>query len=296
MIVFLIITVIDSIKGLLDIQKCGSGGVDKNGNKIFEAHLLFTIRHPLCGGGQGLNNIGDISSNNEKFITESKDRDDAINAGNKLANIIENLDKESEKSDLGGKSGSLIVHNPPKKSLINKSFAESYLIKSIEIKKKTIVSEIIKFKIEGCDKYFGNIVLKFSEDDLKDENLDICKLIENCPQFNNKKIVETSDVLYLITDRISSDEDITKDFIVHERLYFQNINEWFELKFVIYHSYSGPNYGHYVAYCKFRGEWYYFDDLEYDYAEKKNPPLYDNQDNYYYPVSLYYVKIKNEDL
>ena len=165
--------------------------------------------------------------------------------------------------------GSLIVHNPPKKSLINKSFAENYLIKSIEIKKKTIVSEIIKFKIEGCDKYFGNIVLKFSEDDLKDENLDICKLIENCPQFNNKKIVETSDVLYLITDRISSDEDITKDFIVYERLYFQNINEWFELKFVIYHSYSGPNYGHYVAYSKFRGEWYYFNDLSYDYAEKK---------------------------
>ena len=57
MIVFLIITVIDSIKGLLDIQKCGSGGVDKNGNKIFEAHLLFSIRHPLCGGGQGINNI-----------------------------------------------------------------------------------------------------------------------------------------------------------------------------------------------------------------------------------------------
>ena len=139
MIVFLIITVIDSIKGLLDIQKCGSGGVDKNGNKIFEAHLLFTICHPLCGGGQGINNIGDISSNNEKFITESKDRDGAINAGNKLANIIENLDKESEKSNLRGKSGSLIVHNPPKKSLINKSFAESYLVKSIEIKKNNSI-------------------------------------------------------------------------------------------------------------------------------------------------------------
>ena len=62
----------------------------------------------------------------------------------------------------------------------------------------------------------------------------------------------------MITDRISSEEDITKNFIVYERLYFQNINEWFELKFVIYHSYSHPNYGHYVAYSKFRGEWYYF--------------------------------------
>ena len=136
MIVFLIITVIDSIKGLLDIQKCVSGGVDKNGNKIFEAHLLFTICHPLCGGGQGINNIGDISSNNEEFITESKDRHDAINAGNKLACFIENLDKESENNNLKNKRTFLEVHNPPKKSLINKSFAEKDLVKSIEKKKK----------------------------------------------------------------------------------------------------------------------------------------------------------------
>ena len=136
--------------------------------------------------------------NHEKIITESKDREDAINAGNKLACFIENLDKESENDNLKNKRTFLEVHNPPKKSLINKSFAEKDLVKSIEIKKKTIVSEILKFKIEGCDKYFGNIVLKFNEDDIKDENLDICKLIENCPQFNNKKIVETSDVLYLI--------------------------------------------------------------------------------------------------
>ena len=84
------------------------------------------------------------------------------------------------------------------------------------------------------------------------------------PQFNNKKIVETSDVLYMITERISANEDITKNFIVYEKLYFQNINEWFDLKFVIYHNYSGPNFGHNVAYSKCRGEWYYFNDLSYD--------------------------------
>ena len=286
-------TLIDAIKGLLDIQKCGGGGIDENGNKYFEAHLLFKIAGPVGGGGQGINNIGDISMNNDKFIVGSKDKDEAINAGNKLDKIIEELDKRSEEKDLKNRKGTSIVHNPPKKSLINKSFTENDLVKSIEIKKRTIVSEIIKFKIEDSDKYYGNIVLKFSEDDLKDENLDICKLIENCPQFNKKKIVETSDVLYLITDRISYEEDITKNFIVYERLYFQNINEWFELKFVIYHKYSGPNYGHYVAYSKFRGEWYYFNDLHYeDYAVKQNPPLYDNKNDNYYPVSFYYVKIK----
>ena len=290
-------TLIDAIKGLLDIQKCGSGGIDKNGNIYFEAHLLFKIAPPaLCGGGQGINNIGDSNLNIENFIVNSKDRDDAIEAGNKLSKLIEELDKDKESKKIDSKKikSTLEVHNPPKKSLINKSFKEKELVKSIEIKKKTIVSEILKFKIEGCDKYYGNIVLKFSEDDIKDENLDICKLIENCPQFNKKKIVETSEVLYLITDRISSDEDITKNFIVYERLYFQNINEWFELKFVIYHHYHGPNFGHYVAFSKFREEWYYFNDLNYnDYAVKQNPPLYDNKKDNYYPVSFYYVKIKN---
>ena len=133
-------TLIDSIKGLLDIQKCGSGGIDKNGNINFEAHLLFKISPPLlAGGGQGINNIGDIELNHEKIITESKDRENAINAGNKLACFIENLDKESENDNLKNKRTFLEVHNPPKKSLINKSFAEKDLVKSIEIKKNNSI-------------------------------------------------------------------------------------------------------------------------------------------------------------
>ena len=130
---------------------------------IYYLKLLLLI-------GQGVNNIGDINLNTEKFIVESKDRDDTINAVNKLVNIIGKLDKDSENTDLGNNKGTKIVNNPPKKSLINKSFTENGLVKSIEIK-KTIVSEIIKFKIDGYDKYYGNIVLKFSEDDIKDEKI-----------------------------------------------------------------------------------------------------------------------------
>ena len=288
-------TVIDTIKGLLEIQKSGNGGIDKNGNIRFRAEELFKILPPIKGGGQGIQNIYDIDSNNKNLISNSKERNDAINALNNLKNKIEDLDNKSEKSNKNSNKGTIIVHNPPKKRLINKSITESESVKSIEITKNTIVSEIMKFKIEECDKYYGNIVLEFSENDLKDENLDICKLIENCPQFNNKKIVETSDVLYLITDRILQDDAIKKQFIVYEKIYFQNIDEWFELKFVIYHHYSGPNYGHYVAYSKFRGEWHYFNDLNNDYAVQQTPPLYDKKEENYYPVSFYYVKIKNDN-
>ena len=45
---------------------------------------------------------------------------------------------------------------------IKKSFESSILtgeIKPIEINKKTIVSEIIKLKVEGINKYYGNLVL-----------------------------------------------------------------------------------------------------------------------------------------
>ena len=271
-------TVIDTIKGLIDIQKCGNGGIDKNGNKRFRAQKLFEIATPiLLGGPQDINNIRDMDSLHEKETEESKEAEEAFN------NFI---------SQLGGKR---VKCNPPKKSLIYKLFTGSDLVKTIEIKKKTIISEIIKFKIEEYDKYYGNIVLQFTEDNIKDENLDICKLIENCPSLNNKKIVETSDVLFMITDRILTNDTIKKNFILYEKLYLKNINEWFELKFVIYHSFYTQNSGHYIAYSKFRGEWYYFNDCSNDYAVKQIPPLYDNKDINYYPVSFYYVKIKNNN-
>ncbi len=181
-----------------------------------------------------------------------------------------------------------IRSNPPKKSLLYKMFTGKDLFKVIEIRKKNIVSEVMKFKIEGDNKYYGNIVLKFTEDDLKDENLDICKLIENCPQLYNKKIIETSDVLFIITDRILPNDTIKKNFILYEKLHIENINDRFELKFVIFYDYYNQNSGHYIAYSKFRGEWYEFNDISLDYSFKTNPPLNGNKIENFYPVSFYY--------
>ena len=265
-------TVIETIKGLLDIQKCGSGGVDKNGIKRYEASELFKIALPLLlNGHEDINNVSDINSLNNKNIDESKLVEEAVQKP--FSQITSNHSNQSEKN------------------LLYNMFTGKDLVKVIEIGKKTIVSEIMKFKIEGNDKYFGNIVLKFTKDDLKDENLNICKLMENCPQLY-KKIVETSDVLFMITDRILPNDTIKKNFIVYEKLNLENINEWFELKFVIFHSFHSQRSGHYIAYSKIRGEWYEFNDITNDYSEKRVPPLNDNHQLNYYPVSFYYVKIK----
>ena len=134
-------TVIETIKGLLNIQKCGSGGVDKNGIKRFKASELFEIAPPLLLGGEDINNVSDINSLNNKNIDESISPEEAVQ-----------------------KAFSQIISNPPKKNLLYNMFTGKDLVKVIEIGKKTIVSEIMKFKIEGNDKYFGNIVLKFTED------------------------------------------------------------------------------------------------------------------------------------
>lgn len=60
----------------------------------------------------------------------------------------------------------------------------------------------------------------------------------------------------------------------------------YDLKFAIYHK----SFGHFVAYSKIRGEWYLFNDLTFNYAEKSIPPLNDvnNEDNC--SVCFYYVK------
>ena len=83
--------------------------------------------------------------------------------------------------------GAVVPPAPPKKSGIEyKIFTGEDLIKVIEINKKTIVSEVIKFRIDGNNKYYGNMVLKFNEDNLNDQYLDIYKLINDWPQI--KKI------------------------------------------------------------------------------------------------------------
>jgi hypothetical protein len=57
-------------------------------------------------------------------------------------------------------------------------FTGKDLFKVIEIRKKNIVSEVMKFKIEGDNKYYGNIVFKFTEDDLKSQIQDILDELE----------------------------------------------------------------------------------------------------------------------
>ena len=183
-------------------------------------------------------------------------------------------------------------------------------IKPIEININTIVSEIMRFKVEGDNKWYGNLVLKFTESDLNDNNLDICKLIRNCPQikinnFQYRKITETSDMIFMITDRIEYEETIRNQFKLYEQIYLDNSGGYFyysnvpnnhstlfELKFVIFHSSSDEYSGHYVAYCKIKEKWHIFNDLDNDYAEYEEPPLINNTRKNYYPVAFYYVKNK----
>ena len=90
-------------------------------------------------------------------------------------------------------------------------------LKIIYLDKNTIISDVMKIKIEGNLKYCCNLVLKFNENNLKDNNLNIFKLLKSCPQLNKnnnsqKKINEISKIIYIGIDRISKGETIKKVF------------------------------------------------------------------------------------
>ena len=202
-------------------------------------------------------------------------------------------------------------------------------IKIINIEQDSIIADVMKIKIEGDLNYIGNLVLKFDENDIKDNNLNLMKLLKKCKQlyindYSTKKIELVSDIIYIVIDRISSGQNITKKFNINEKIYFDNINKCFtevegyqyvvyELKFMIYHL----SFGHYVAYCKIEDDWYCFNDCSGTYATKENPFIKENHpikfDNKVdnnkndglniifnimmnlkdqYPVVLYYVKKK----
>ena len=98
----------------------------------------------------------------------------------------------------------------------------------------------MKFKVEGTNKYYRNLVLKFTKADLNDDNLDIYKLIRNCPQIKinallQKKIAENSDMIFMITDRIEYEGTIKKQFKLYEQIYLDNYKGYF------YYS-NVPNY------------------------------------------------------
>jgi len=287
--------IIDTAIEVINIQKFGNGGVDKNGNtKVSPTNVCNTEKQNSKEDiylHQGLACEIKINEALYKFAIEAKKKN------------------EKDKEELDGLLSKI---NPPKKKFKNSSIQNKELIKIFEITKPTIVSEVMKIKIDN--KFYLNIVLNFDENTMADENLNIITLLENCQQlkkdnFTKKRIQETSEIIYMIVDRISSGEEIDKNFIILENIYLdKNIGFFtkkpslnsilYELKFIIYHLYFGrPNYGHYIAYSKFRGEWHYFNDLDIGYAKKEDPPLLNFVKNTY-PVCFFYVKNEenNKDL
>ena len=173
-----------------------------------------------------------------------------------------------------------------------------------KIHNNTIISNIVKIKIEGDFNFVSNLVLKIRGKNLNQSYINIYDLLDDCPQLNNgnsrKKITHLSKVIFMIIDRISTGKEIRNNLDVKETIYFDCLKGCFspfpsnsygfikyELKFIIYHL----SYGHFVAYSKIRGEWYLFNDLSSEYAEKINPPLnkVDNKESC--SVCFYYVKI-----
>lgn len=158
--------IIDILKEITYIQGCGNGGKGKDGNKGYKAEKIFQIAPPKIIGGQPPGDTVNVNGNHEEAIDKSKNFEQA-KANEAVQNIFDGWNNSS----------------PPKKSGIEyKILNGEDLVKVIEIKKKTIVSEAVKLKIEGNNKYYGNLVLKFNEDNLNDSDLDIYKLINDCPQ------------------------------------------------------------------------------------------------------------------
>jgi hypothetical protein len=265
--------VIDILKDIInkENERKNNSSNNNNNNKNYRADKIFEEFPPENGSSQGLLNEYDCNKLHERLIYGGK--------------IIDFCSSDNESvSDLKDTSAKIITIN-----------------------KRTIISDILKLKIENDSMTYGNLVLKLNENDLKDSDLNIFKLIINCPQLKNglnnsshKKITEISDIIYIIIDRVEKKKGISKKFVIGEKLYFdkssQNFKENFssnyllyELQFIIYHSSCSLSNGHYFAYQKIKGEWYYFNDLNSDYAQKINPPLNDTDEKSNFPVIIYYV-------
>ena len=240
--------IIDILKDINTLQKNGEGQYG------YEAKKLFNKFPPKEEFHQGINNIEDCNILHDALQINSFNPSNLIGAS------------------------FLIFDNSNNK-----------LAKVINIEQNTIITDVMKIKIEGYFHCHGNLVLKIDDNDLKDNNLNIIKLIRKCPQlsediYSKKKIEIISDIVYMIVDRISNGKNIQKQFMINEKIYFDNITKNFseihnyksleyDLKFIIYHM----SYGHYISYCKIGDFWYYFDDLQSDYAKRENPPLMDDK-------------------
>jgi hypothetical protein len=286
--------VIDTAIEVSSIQAFGNGGVDKNGNKKVTPTKVW--------------NEEETNVKEDKYAHQGLKCEKLIHeAILRFAKGAKEKSKKKEEEDNETKRNMndlLNFCNPPKKKFLNNSIQNEELIKIFEITKPTIVSDVMKIKIDN--KFYLNIVLNFDEKTKADNNLNIITLLENCQQlkkdiFTKKRIQETSEIIYMIVDRISSGEEIYKNFILYEKIYLdKNIGFFtrnpysnsilYELKFIIYHkNFGSPNSGHYVAYSKFRGGWHYFNSLNEGYAKRQDPPLI-NITNDIYPVCIFYAK------
>ena len=257
--------IIDILKEINNLQEKGEGSSGYKADKLFDKFPPKTEFH------EGIDNI--VDSN----ILHSDLQINSMNSSNLKGSYRKYL--SSNKKD-------------------------DNLIKIINIEQNTIITDVMKMKIEGNLKFNGNLVLKFDENDIKDNNLNVIKLLKKCPQlfknnYSTKKILLISDIIYMVIDRISDRKKITKQLNINEKIYFNNVNKCFteiegyqylvyELKFILYHE----SYGHYIAYCKIEDDWYYFNDLIHSFAIKESPPIKDENQSYIYPVILYYVKKK----
>ena len=261
--------IIDVLKEISFIQGCGNGGKGKNGNKCYKAINYHALRG--SGGGQPLRKENDINEDAQKAVNEGLSALTALSSNHSYC-------------------------NPPKKKI------NEEIMKIHKIYNNTIISNIIRIKIEGDTNFVSNLVLKIKDQNLNQSYINIYNLLDDCPQLNNgyskKKITHLSQVIFMIVDRISTGNDIRKNFDIKETIYFDSLNGRFsqvpsqisyDLKFIIYHK-SIPH--HFIAYSKIRGEWYLFNDLSPDYAEKENPPLADVNNEESCSVCFYYVKHK----
>ena len=255
---------IDILKDINNLQEKGEGS---NG---YLAKDIFNKYPPKLEFGEGIGNILDI--NILHFNLE-------INSMN-LIYLIEAFKKSN---------------------LFNTYNSNS--IEVINIDRNTIITEVMKLKIEGNRQFCGNIVLKFDKNDINDNNLDIIKLLKKCKQLyidgnSTKKIELISDIIYLVIDRLSDKESSKKEININEYIYFNeekgnfdsirgNKDLTYEPKFIIYHL----GY-HYIAYCKIENKWYYFNDMSSSFASESNPPLKGEKGSNTYPVAIYYVKKK----
>lgn len=205
--------IIDVLKEVSFLQENG----EKNGNKRCNVLKLFKAKPRLGGNCQGVFNTIDCNEITRDLIKNSKILE-PNNSNNKY------IKKSLQDYEIANIQGSYKYKNIYDRITYS---SKNYrgLIEIINLDKITIISEVMKIIIEGNILPQANLVLKFSENDLKDSNLNIYKLLKSCPQLkkddnSQKKIIEISDIVYFVVDRLSTGKTIKKQINIDEKIYF----------------------------------------------------------------------------